>query len=66
MGNKQTSEEQNGLTPGIMEIAYSIRDRALQSAQQSGDFERAQRINELLGEISIKYQEPVFLRRQMD
>lgn len=66
MGNEQTSKEQNGrLTPGLMEIAYSITYRA----EHSGNMERAQRIRQLLYDIGMELPEPeipTFLRKQMD
>ena len=68
MENRNGQNQGQGvrLTQGLIEIMQSIRDKAYQKAQQSGNFERAQRINDLYGEVAVMYMEPPLLRRQMD
>jgi hypothetical protein len=69
MGNEQQKEQSMKLTPGLMELIYSIRDRA----SQRGNIGMVEMANELLGEYIPKAVQELpeadvipFLRRQMD
>ena len=64
MENRNGQNQRQGVTlsPGLMEIILSIRDKAY----QSGDTARAQRINDLYGEIAVTYMDLPLLRKQMD